>query len=1025
MGPSDRTATMAGRVIVSGPLRDARVSIDQLHVDDNIGGVREHVGDTATDADGRYHLGELGTLNGLFLVTASGGNFTDLVSGETVALDPSEQVRTLVEVELFETRTGALVSPIGHLVESLARARLADGVHANLYEARGVAAEHVHAHYGGLDWQRIDPAALNQPAPSATDPVRAALIADALSILTDEIATAAGASHQEVNAYSLMVAWAADLEAGTFDGNDGNDRAHGSGLQLGECAAVPVDCVIRPPPPACSLGACRAACDLYAGSPRGALSGALLKLVRSPFNQTGITDEAILPLARAMADNADPVLFGDACRDSLDRTAPTLIFETPTPADGVHVRGSISVRIRAVDDIDPAPDLAWLGGLNDSDGDPTNAVATAEISTTSVADGPLLVGAESVDTAGNATEAGRMFVVDNTAPVLTIDPAGFFVAGADWWTMTDGAMIAGTISESNLDRVSVYVGASAIGDAAIAGNSWMIQLPPGIIPATIGEDVRVVAADRAGNSVQIVQRVKLDTSPPAVEMISTTVRDEGPDRLTFSESVDSFGFRMYDPTHSHIGTAVTLGPPTACDMSAPTVRKYAYLTDEASPPYVMETGGGGAGGRNPIHWRTAVTDSGVGLDLSASEYQVRDVTSNSIVLSWRSLSSGTIIPGGRDYTIPIYRNGTSWPSIPAVGTDEHTFEITIRARDLLGRSSTVARCWNQRLLASPVYIGPVSGAATTGNYGRYGFAQLSLADTVAPIDPVSTLLLNEPGPGVGLMQFPVFNITTEPVWMAFDFRVPTAVTYQRDDIRDRWGETSRTTVNVDCGRVVVDAGPPVVTEPNYALPGCNVAATPGGGAGVSGSASGTVSANYTIRVFEEVGPAGELVPCLSCAPVTMPINGIERVMVQLPPRGPPLPVAQPPRKFWVQPGIRSISEFWPPNASPPFTEISFVGGAVVTGHALETRTGCSNFVAPATSTGTWRCTRQSVVTRYRALTRGQLDIGVDLEVMPFVSRSGASLETPAYFQVETWTELRDLFDPAPEWNSSEILPPAF
>ena len=51
--------------------------------------------------------------NGLFLVTSSGGSFRDLVSGETVELDPSDQIRTLITLDLFEERTDALVSGRG------------------------------------------------------------------------------------------------------------------------------------------------------------------------------------------------------------------------------------------------------------------------------------------------------------------------------------------------------------------------------------------------------------------------------------------------------------------------------------------------------------------------------------------------------------------------------------------------------------------------------------------------------------------------------------------------------------------------------------------------------------------------------------------------------------------------------------------------------------------------------------------------------------------------------------------------
>ena len=175
-----------------------------------------------------------------------------------------------------------------------------------------------------------------------------------------------------------MKAWTTDLAAPPFDGQDNNNNAHGSGVQLGECPAVPDGCIPSPPAPACSLGSCRTECDLYSGTPRAALSGALLKLVRSDFNQTGLVDTAILPLARGMAENTDEILFS-GCVDNLDRTSPSIFFENRPQVMARSCAARFSVRVRAVDDIDTDPDLVFLNGIVDGDGDESNPVATAEV----------------------------------------------------------------------------------------------------------------------------------------------------------------------------------------------------------------------------------------------------------------------------------------------------------------------------------------------------------------------------------------------------------------------------------------------------------------------------------------------------------------------------------------------------------------------------------------------------------------------------------------------------------------------
>src|SRR5689334_8333056 len=71
--------TLAGQVVVSGPLRGAAISVDQLDpaVKSSVA-IRAHVGDTtSSDKDGSFEL-DVDTYSGLLLVTAKGGAFTDL-----------------------------------------------------------------------------------------------------------------------------------------------------------------------------------------------------------------------------------------------------------------------------------------------------------------------------------------------------------------------------------------------------------------------------------------------------------------------------------------------------------------------------------------------------------------------------------------------------------------------------------------------------------------------------------------------------------------------------------------------------------------------------------------------------------------------------------------------------------------------------------------------------------------------------------------------------------------------------------
>jgi len=134
------------------------------------------------------------------------------------------------------------VSPIGHLIDAWAWAKLE--TLGDMRAAVDDATAHLAKHFGNAEWGLLKLHDLGTPATSPTAPVRAAFVHGALSYLAKDIAAAAGASVQQINVYTLLQRWTADLvhiggvDPAGFDGNDGNDRALGSGLQVGECAPV-------------------------------------------------------------------------------------------------------------------------------------------------------------------------------------------------------------------------------------------------------------------------------------------------------------------------------------------------------------------------------------------------------------------------------------------------------------------------------------------------------------------------------------------------------------------------------------------------------------------------------------------------------------------------------------------------------------------------------------------------------------------------------------------------------------------
>ncbi|MGN6104475.1 MAG: hypothetical protein ACTHU0_05170 [Kofleriaceae bacterium] len=945
--PQPPSAVLAGRVVVSGPLRGARLSIEQ--VDPATGDVRVHVADTTTDEEGAFSL-ELGLANGLLRATARGGSFVDLATGATIQLDATDALSSLVWFELGSHRDDALVSPIGHLVDARARATFGD--HGDLARAMERAREHLHRHFGNADWSRLRLVGLDEPATSPTEAVRAALVQASLSYLARDIAAEAGASPQEVNVYALTQRWAEDLAAGPFDGNDGNDRAPGSGLQLGVCPPVVEPC--EPPAAGCAIGACRRLCDLYVGTPRVLLGAVMTKVIRDNgpggVNQTGLGLGDTLAIARDVSDNRDADLFGDACGETLDRVPPVVRFDAP--AEAALVRGVLAVRVSAIDDTDPSPRAA-ISGYPDADGDPTNASALAMIETTTLPDGPLALVATATDLAGNTATAQRTVAIDNTAPQLAIAPDGFLVDGATWWTATETPVLRGTVTDASPVTIKVVAGGGIEVTATVTGSTWQVGLPAGSLDAA-GTQVSVVAVDAVGNQSSIGQRIRPDVAAPSLSFQSSAVSDEA------SEPVE-FGSETENPTHSHTGPSIDLTAVGAC----PVVTKHSYLLGAAAPPYAVELPA-----RNPILYQFVTADDGVGIASGSTQYRVgrRSGGSTQWILDWTPTGTGApIATGVTRFAVGVYSN-----VVPGLATTPGVYDVEFRATDRLSRTSTTARCFELRLKAPPLHFG-IGGppSADPAQSHTYALDSLSLAHG-APFDLLARRLLNADATGASLIDQPVVNGTAETVYLTVTVsRRPVAVRATRSFVIEN-AITAVTTVNVPCSELTSDCEPPA-SLPRYA----------------SASASTDVtSLAFPAKVFELVNgvPTTE-VPCIApCAPT----DSVFRFAI--PPRA---PGNQPPRRFLVMTMIGQISSLWPTDAShpasPPFADESIdtvnpytdVATTVrITGLVDRTvvpaRTGC---VRTIVTPGGTSCRRRGTIVPYRALNAVSLEFQGATETM--------------------------------------------
>ncbi|MBX3156794.1 MAG: hypothetical protein KF773_12380 [Deltaproteobacteria bacterium] len=950
-----KNGTLAGQVVVSGPLRGAKVSVEQLRTD--TGEVQDRVNDAETNGEGRFTL-ETGVHNGLFRIVARGGSYTDLATGTIVQLDATDELHAVVPFEILEIGEDFLVSPISHLIAArFAAVTLpeASGPKGAL-DALAAAAAPINQHFGQVrDWTRLSLVGLDQPATSPTEPVRAALVQAALSFLVQDTAIQSGASPQDVHVLTLARAWAEDLSDGPFDGNDKNDIAYLSGIQLGTCPPLPPGCVA--PSTGCAIGACRTLCDLYANHPRSLLAGVMKKVIgNKDVNKTGLND--IVAVASAVNDNLSVELFADVCRESLDRVPPTIVFDGETPAENAFVRGTRTVHITVSDD-NPNP-RASFEGLVDTDGDPTNEVAQATIDTTAVTDGTFAVIAKAVDMAGNTATLTRTFQVDNAPPVVTLDATGFFVdiAANTWWTDKVTPILRGTVDDVAPKTIVATIGA-VTRSATITGNSWQVTFSAGDIDLA-GGNVLVTATDEAGNQTTAVQRIRADLTPPEINVLASAVLSELNETITFSPGAANVA---EVPTHRHAGAPINLA--TGMGASCPTVHKHAYLLGAAAPAYGIEEDTNGNPQRNPLHLTFVSGDTGVGITPGSTKFRVgRRDASNVTVWLTQLLSAGTPTPVGAgfdQYDVRVVSD-----QVAGLATTEGVYDVELTNQDRLGRTTTTARCFTLKLLAAPLdfqppaAIGMPAAGPATGH--KFALNSLSLAPA-APFDEIAARLLNADA-GASLLDQPIVNGTAETVFLTVTVTLtPTMVQAARTFVMHN-ARTSVSDVSLKCEGAGGD--PNNCNSPTGFTPFTS-----------SNNVLGTVNnPTYLVKVFELDAanqPTTE-VPCIAPCPGTSPSGPTFRFAI--PPRAAPGQTGAPFRKFVAMTMLGPVTNLHPSVgaspaqtfAAPPFVDTT-LAGVRITGKLETASTGCTKREFPA---GVETCKERSTIRPYRALTRAQL-----------------------------------------------------
>ena len=749
--PPPRSGYLGGRVLVSPGmgLANATIWIEQLALYDDQERVRSEVGIGRTDDQGYFEPIATEAFSGVLRIRARGGQYRDLVSNEAIQLDASTELRALYFFPLFGEET-VLITPIHTLVDARFRSRMREV--RDVTQAVKDSYRIIDAHFGALEWEHVVPAELTLPATSPTDEVRAAFVLGGLSLLTDDVRAASGSTPQAVNLFTLLAAAGKDLsEDPIFDGNDGNSAAPGSGLQVGTCPPVDPSCAA--PPGACQLGACRPACDVYSNLFRGALVGATRKFIGSrafpsAWNATGLGAEDARPLLESLGSNTDADLFGTACLESADRVAPTIVWETLE--ENAFVRATISVHVRAFDDAEALPRV-FFESQPDTDGNPSNQLATAVIDTATLnggSDGAFSLTAIARDAAGNERRSTRTFQADNTPPTVTLQATGFLVDSPSgvWWTAEAAPSLRGSAIDANLHRVQLLIAGEVVATATVTGTSWIAALPVGKVTSG-GNELIVRALDLAGNATMTAPvQLRLDATPPGILAEGSPVYDEA--LSTVDYDLDSAPSNTWVQRHVVSGAPVDLAQsmPGACA----TVGKFSHLLFRQ---HVL----GSAGLLNPLQSNWVVSDDGVGIAPGTTQLRVtrRNGAAVAELLPWTPVTGVVIAPQAVRYALGLYRDGAL--AIPALATTEGEVHVELRAVDRLGRTARQERCWTHRILAPPLRpSGPTTGASM--------MFPVSLQPSAGQ-KSVSETFLNANATGAGMWIRRVRNYLATPVFL--------------------------------------------------------------------------------------------------------------------------------------------------------------------------------------------------------------------------------------------------------------------
>jgi hypothetical protein len=503
----------------------------------------------------------------------------------------------------------------------------------------------------------------------------------------------------------------------------------------------------------------------------------------------------------------------------VDLKAPTVaILDNTTSAPiatGTYYNADKTFKV-VQSDVKVGANAITLNGLPTGSPTTTATAANGEITYT--------VQAIPTDAAGNVGNAVSVtFYVDLHDPEIKFPGGGLVTDNTPdyYWAQDTGVTFTGTVTDANMpmtgmtlwyDGTDVDTNKEAYA-GTVTGNMWTVTVAAGTLRdgGTVN-DLDFVATDKAGRSSTKTVHVRVDSTPPTIVVAGGAVHDERKDVVSFDTASV--------PSHAHNGPLTTLDETTgvSCTLdpathggTGPQVYKHTYLMDATSPPGTTETSSP-TGTTNPIQWKFTPGDTGVGIDATSGEFQVRLASAATWPAAWTpapETSSGSGV-----FAANVYRS-----VLAAVGTDEAVFQVRVRARDKFNRATTSnTLCWVNHPLAAPLDLSAGGLPVATADTGLNPLVNASLPNDDAGI----LALINSTATGYALIKVPINNGTPENVYLRLGVEGSGLATakYERDYVTTSALVTTTTYSatsprDCNCGKTATACG---LTGPSASAP---------------------------------------------------------------------------------------------------------------------------------------------------------------------------------------------------------------